>query len=163
MTDLVDFVLAQHGGAERWQGAETISAQVHVHGAFWPYKGQPDLLGSENFDAVVCLVQRSGRQRLVPPTSEDASTGTVTTVNQSPREATEYDLIVPAAGAGGENVADRAVRGGLPAVLVEHELVGGECSYWACVPPKALARGRDVDQQERRQCGRVDSRAGATR
>ncbi len=53
---------------------------------------------------------------------------------------TEYDLIVIGAGAIGENVADRAVQGGLSAVLVEAELVGGECSYWACMPSKALLR-----------------------
>jgi pyruvate/2-oxoglutarate dehydrogenase complex dihydrolipoamide dehydrogenase (E3) component len=53
---------------------------------------------------------------------------------------TEYDLIVLGAGPVGENVADFAVKGGLTAVLVEHELVGGECSYWACMPSKALLR-----------------------
>ena len=37
-------------------------------------------------------------------------------------------------------MADRAVRGGLTAVIVESELVGGECSYWACMPSKALLR-----------------------
>ncbi|MCE7004445.1 NAD(P)/FAD-dependent oxidoreductase [Kibdelosporangium philippinense] len=51
-----------------------------------------------------------------------------------------YDLIVLGAGAVGENVADRAVQGGLTVALVEHELVGGECSYWACMPSKALLR-----------------------
>jgi pyruvate/2-oxoglutarate dehydrogenase complex dihydrolipoamide dehydrogenase (E3) component len=55
-------------------------------------------------------------------------------------ESTEYDLIVLGGGPVGENIADRAVRGGLSAVLVEHELVGGECSYWACMPSKALLR-----------------------
>jgi pyruvate/2-oxoglutarate dehydrogenase complex dihydrolipoamide dehydrogenase (E3) component len=64
----------------------------------------------------------------------------VTAVNQPAREATEYDVIVLGAGAGGENVADRAVQGGSTAVLVEHELVGGECSYWACTPSNALLR-----------------------
>ncbi len=53
---------------------------------------------------------------------------------------TEYDLIVIGAGAVGENVADRAVQGGLTALIVESELVGGECSYWACMPSKALLR-----------------------
>ncbi|MFC0682659.1 dihydrolipoyl dehydrogenase family protein [Lysobacter korlensis] len=53
---------------------------------------------------------------------------------------TEYDVIVLGAGAAGENVADRAVQGGLTAVLVEDELVGGECSYWACMPSKTLLR-----------------------
>ena len=53
----------------------------------------------------------------------------------------EYDLVVIGAGPVGENVADRAIRGGLTAVIVESELVGGECSYWACMPSKALLRG----------------------
>ncbi|MGY2743763.1 dihydrolipoyl dehydrogenase family protein [Arthrobacter sp. UYCu723] len=52
----------------------------------------------------------------------------------------EFDVIVIGAGAVGENVAERVVRGGLSAVLVEAELVGGECSYWACMPSKALLR-----------------------
>ena len=52
----------------------------------------------------------------------------------------EFDVIVIGAGAVGENVAGRVVQGGLTAVLVEAELVGGECSYWACMPSKALLR-----------------------
>lgn len=52
----------------------------------------------------------------------------------------EYDVIVIGAGPVGENLADRAVQGGLTAVIVESELVGGECSYWACMPSKALLR-----------------------
>ncbi|HET9081028.1 MAG TPA: NAD(P)/FAD-dependent oxidoreductase [Trebonia sp.] len=54
--------------------------------------------------------------------------------------ADTYDVIVIGAGPTGENVADRAVRGGLSAAIVESELVGGECSYWACMPSKALLR-----------------------
>jgi pyruvate/2-oxoglutarate dehydrogenase complex dihydrolipoamide dehydrogenase (E3) component len=53
---------------------------------------------------------------------------------------TTFDLIVIGAGAVGENIADRAVQGGLSALLIESELVGGECSYWACMPSKALLR-----------------------
>jgi dihydrolipoamide dehydrogenase len=55
-----------------------------------------------------------------------------------------YDVVVLGAGSTGENVADIVVRGGLTAVLVENELVGGECSYWACMPSKALLRGTEV-------------------
>ncbi len=49
-----------------------------------------------------------------------------------------YDVVVIGAGPTGENVADRAVKGGLSAAIIESELVGGECSYWACIPSKAL-------------------------
>lgn len=55
-------------------------------------------------------------------------------------ESTTYDVIVIGAGPVGENVADRVVQGGLTAAVVERELVGGECSYWACMPTKALLR-----------------------
>ena len=51
-----------------------------------------------------------------------------------------FDVVIIGAGAVAENVADRAVQGGLTAVLIESELVGGECSYWACMPSKALIR-----------------------
>jgi len=54
--------------------------------------------------------------------------------------AREYDVIVIGAGPVGENVADGAVKGGLSVAIVESELVGGECSYWACMPTKALLR-----------------------
>ncbi|MCX4658503.1 dihydrolipoyl dehydrogenase family protein [Streptomyces uncialis] len=55
-------------------------------------------------------------------------------------ETTEYDVVVLGAGPVGENVADRTRAAGLSTAVVESELVGGECSYWACMPSKALLR-----------------------
>jgi dihydrolipoamide dehydrogenase len=54
--------------------------------------------------------------------------------------ANEYDVVVLGAGPVGENVADRIIAGGLTVAIVEADLVGGECSYWACMPTKALLR-----------------------
>jgi pyruvate/2-oxoglutarate dehydrogenase complex dihydrolipoamide dehydrogenase (E3) component len=55
-----------------------------------------------------------------------------------------YDVIVVGAGPGGEVAAARCVRGGLSTVIVERELVGGECSYWGCMPSKGMLRPGDV-------------------
>ncbi len=55
-------------------------------------------------------------------------------------ESFAYDVIVLGAGPVGENVADRTRAAGLSTAIVESELVGGECSYWACMPSKALLR-----------------------
>ncbi|MFI1445329.1 dihydrolipoyl dehydrogenase family protein [Streptomyces fructofermentans] len=52
----------------------------------------------------------------------------------------EYDVIVVGAGPVGENVAERTRAAGLRTVIVERELLGGECSFWACEPSKALLR-----------------------
>ena len=51
-----------------------------------------------------------------------------------------YDVVVIGGGPAGENAGDRAVKAGLRVALVEKELVGGECSYWGCMPSKALLR-----------------------
>jgi len=57
----------------------------------------------------------------------------------------EWDVIVVGGGAAGENAAQYASQfSGLQAVIVEAELLGGECSYWACMPSKALLRPAEV-------------------
>ena len=77
-----------------------------------------------------------------------------------------YDVVVLGAGAVGENAADRAGRTGLSVVIVEAELVGGECSYWACMPSKALLRpgavlaaARDVPGAAEAVSGTLDVQA----
>ncbi|WP_349428368.1 NAD(P)/FAD-dependent oxidoreductase [Microbacterium sp. LWS13-1.2] len=73
----------------------------------------------------------------------------------------EYDLIVIGAGPVGENVADRATQGGLSVVVVESELVGGECSYWACIPSKAMLRAGAALSAARRVKGAAAAVTGS--
>src|SRR5258708_39128930 len=73
---------------------------------------------------------------------------------------TTYDVIVIGAGPVGENIADRIVQGGLSAAIVERELVGGECSYWACMPTKALLRSAAALRAARRLPGAREAVTG---
>ncbi|MFJ5833382.1 dihydrolipoyl dehydrogenase family protein [Streptomyces sp. NPDC093089] len=68
-----------------------------------------------------------------------------------------YDVVVLGAGPVGENVADRVRAAGLSTAIVESELIGGECSYWACMPSKALLRPALARSDARKVAGLRES------
>ena len=55
-----------------------------------------------------------------------------------------YDVVVIGAGASGEAAADYAALRGASVALIEKDLVGGSCAYWACMPSKALLHAAEV-------------------
>src|SRR5829696_2836467 len=71
-----------------------------------------------------------------------------------------YDVVVVGGGPGGEVAAGRLGKRGLSVALVEDRLVGGECSYWACMPSKALLRPYEALAEARRVPGAAQAAGG---
>ena len=93
-------------------------------------------------------------------TSPDATARPATPAPSPGTEVQTYDVVVVGAGPVGENVADYAHKGGLSVVVVERELVGGECSYWACIPSKAMLRPVQALAAARRLAGAAQAVSG---
>jgi dihydrolipoamide dehydrogenase len=82
------------------------------------------------------------------------------TVNTETRNTREFDVVVIGAGPAGEVASGRLGQAGLSVAMVESHLIGGECSYYGCMPSKALLRPAEAVAEARRIPGAREALAG---
>src|SRR5690606_34306853 len=132
-------------GARR--GEEVLSSGSHVYRRYI-YDAQTYIADTER--SVTPDGHLSGWVTCLARRPERGHHGDMTVTEES------FDVVVVGGGPVGENAADRASRTGLSVALVESELVGGECSYWACMPSKVLLRAGAVRALARDTPGLTD-------
>src|SRR5262249_49169972 len=142
-----DLVAAAHqaAGHVRSHAAQADHPELHV-APTPPRRAQvrTDLTTAARSPGGVCSVSTAGN---------DAARSSEEMV----RMADEFDVIVVGAGPPGENAAGRCADGGLSVAIVEERLVGGECSFYGCVPSKTLIRPGDVVAAARRVPGAAEA------
>ena len=150
--------LGDHAGDRiggRWMGGEdavAVGEQLTAAGV----DGCTLDAGPADVDAEHCRHGVIIAQERPDPASWPAASGRLSAMD----EREQFDVIVIGGGSAGENIAGRCVECGASIAVVEAELVGGECSYWACMPSKALLRPGEALAEVRRVPGAAEAVTG---